>query len=248
MAAEHPRSIPAPAKRELRASPPPPPPPCASPSSRLRNDGERIRRREVFRRKPWQRVARLVGGQHQPYDVVAARLRQLDEVLEVLATARSVVEDGWVQDAWFAVRPASQPAPAPPAVRVSSSLSYPARDDLAGACLVGAVVHAVRLRHPGDARAEVDGVGPAIDVLWDAWQESRGLGSRGVAARVAPPAVRAARVRDLTRWNDQRGRRRGDVLDLLDLAASRTVMAAMTTPEQGAGGGGRPPARRAAGG
>jgi hypothetical protein len=237
MADEHPRRIPVPAKRELTASTPLPPHPCASPSSRLRNDGERVRRREVSRRKPWQRVARLVRGRHQPYDSVAARLRQLDEVLEVLATARSVVEDGWVQDAWFAVRPGSQPAPAPPAARVSSSLSSPDRDDLAGACLVGAVVHAVRLRHPGDPRAEVDGVGPAIDVLWDALQESRGLGSRGVAGRVAPPAVRAARVRDLTRWNDQRGRSRGDVLDLLDLAASRTVMAAMTTPEQVAVGG-----------
>ena len=237
MADERPRRIPVPAKRELTASTPLSPHPCASPSSRLRNDGERVRRREVSRRKPWQRVARLVRGRHQPYDSVAARLRQLDEVLEVLATARSVIEEGWVQDAWFAVRPRSQPAPAPPAARVSSSLSYPDRDDLAGACLVGAVVHAVRLRHPGDARAEVDGVGPAIDVLWDALQESRGLGSRGVAGRVAPPAVRAVRVRDLTRWNDQRGRGRGEVLDLLDLAASRTIMAAMTTPEQAAVGG-----------
>jgi hypothetical protein len=191
----------------------------------------------VSRRKPWQWVVRWVRGQHQPYDSAAARLRQLDEVLEVLAAARSVVEDGWVQDAWFAVRPGSQPAPAPPAARVSSSSSYLDRHDLAGACLVGAVVHAVRLRHPGDSRAEVDGVGPAIDVLWDALQESRGLGSRGVAGRVAPPAVRAVRVRDLTRWNDQRGRSRREVLDLLDLAVSRTIMAAMTTPEQVAVGG-----------
>ena len=237
MADEHPRRIPVPAERELTASTLLPPHPCASPGSRLRNDGEQVRRRKVSRRKPWQWVVRWVRGQHQPYDSAAARLRQLDEVLEVLAAARSVVEDGWVQDAWFAVRPGSQPAPAPPAARVSSSSSYLDRHDLAGACLVGAVVHAVRLRHPGDARAEVDGVGPAIDVLWDALQESRGLGSRGVAGRVAPPAVRAVRVRDLTRWNDQRGRGRGEVLDLLDLAASRTIMAAMTTPEQAAVGG-----------
>src|SRR4051812_14863989 len=156
MADEHPRMTPVPAKRELTARLPPP---CAPPPSRVRNDGEPVRRRGVPRRNLWQRVARSVRGRHQPYDSVAARLRQLDEVLEVLAAARSVVEDGWVQDAWFAVRPASQPAPAPQAARVSSSLSYTDRDDLAGACLVGAVVHAVRLRHPGDARAEVDGVG-----------------------------------------------------------------------------------------
>jgi hypothetical protein len=172
-------------------------------------------------------------GQTQPYDVVAFRLRQLDEVLEVLAAARSIIEHGWVRDAWFAVRPRSQPVAAPAAVRVSSSLD---RDDLVGACLVGAVVHAVRQRHPGDAGAEVDGVGPVIDVIWDALQESRGLGGLGVAGRVAAPAVRAARIRDLTRWNDQRDRSRSDVLGLLDLAASRTIMAAMTTPEQASAG------------
>jgi hypothetical protein len=236
MADEHPQMVPVPANGELPARTSLTPCPVVSPGSPLRNDGEPAGPREVSRRTPWQRVARLVRRRHRPYDSVAARLRQLDEVLEVLTAARSVVEAGWVQDAWFAVRPGSQPA-APPAAWVWSPLSYPDRDDLAGACLVGAVVHAVRLRHPGDARAEVDGVGPAIDVLWDALQESRGLGSRGVAGRVAPPAVRAARVRDLTRWNDHRGRHRGEVLDLLDLAASRTVMAAMTTPEQAAVGG-----------
>jgi hypothetical protein len=175
-------------------------------------------------------------GQTQPYDVVAFRLRQLDEVLEVLAAARSVIEHGWVRDAWISVRPRSQPVAAPAAARVSSSLSSLDRDDLVGACLVGAVVHAVRQRHPGDARAEVDGVGPAVDVIWDALQESRGLGGPGAAGRVAAPAVRAARIHDLTRWNDQRDRSRSDVLGLLDLAASRTIMAAMTTPEQASAG------------
>src|SRR3954468_3468830 len=114
MADEHPRRIPVPAKRELTASTPLPPHPCASPSSRLRNDDEPVRRREVSRRTPWQRVARLVRGRHQPYDSVAARLRQLDEILEVLATARTVVEDGWVRDAWYAVRPGSDRPPGVP--------------------------------------------------------------------------------------------------------------------------------------
>jgi hypothetical protein len=206
----------------------------------LRNDGECLEGGEVRRRTPWQRVSRWMRGQNQPhdrYDVTAAQLHQLDEVLEVLAATRSVIEHGWVQDAWFAVRSRPQPGATPVAAMERSSIAYPDRDEHLGACLIGAVVHAVRQRHPGSARAEVDGVGPVIDIVWDAWQESRGLGGPGVAGRVAPPAVRAARVRDLTRWNDQPDRRRGDVLRLLDLAENRTIMAAMTTPKRVAVGG-----------
>jgi hypothetical protein len=194
------------------------------------SDAERVRRGRVVRHTPWQRIARWVRDQMQPYDVEAARHRRQEEVLEVLAGARSIVEHGWVQDAWFAVRPRSQHVAAPAAVRASSSPDLD-RDDLVGACLVGAVVHAVRRRHPGDARAEIDGVGPVVDVLWDGLQELRGLGGPGVAGPAAAPAVHAARVHDLTRWNDQRDRSRSDVLGLLDRAASLTIMTAVTTPE-----------------
>jgi hypothetical protein len=232
MADESPLTSPVPARPEPMPNTPPPPHHCISDGSPFESDAERVRLGRGLRRRPWQRVARWVRGQIQPYDVVAARLRRLEEVLEVLAAARSLIEHGWVQDAFFAVRPRSQPSAAPAAVRVSSSVSYLDRDDLVGTCLVGAVVYAVRQRHPGDARAEIDGVGPVVDVLWDGLQESRGLGGPGVACRVAAPAVHAARVRDLTRWNDQRDRRRSDVLGLLDLAASRTIMTAVTTPEQ----------------
>jgi hypothetical protein len=234
MADQSPLRSPIPAGPEPTGSAPPQH--CILDGSPFGSSGERVRPGRGSRRTPWQRVGRWIRGRAQPYDVVAFRLRQLDEVLEVLAAARSVIEHGWVRDAWFAVRPRSQPVSAPAAVRVSSSLSPLDRDDLVGACLVGAVVHAVRQRHPGDARAQVDGVGPVVDVMWDALQESRGLGGPAVAGRVAPPAVRAARIHDLTRWNDQRDRSRSDVLGLLDLAASRTIMAAMATPEQASAG------------
>jgi hypothetical protein len=72
--------------------------------------------------------------------------------------------------------------------------------------------------------------GPVIDVLWDALQESRGLAGPGVAGRAAPPQLRAARTRDLTRWNDRPGRRPQDVLRLMDLAVSRTIMAGVDGP------------------
>jgi hypothetical protein len=64
-------------------------------------------------------------------------------------------------------------------------------------------------------------------MLWDAWQETRGMVGPGVAGRAAAPAVRAARVRDLTGWNDQPGRTRDEVLALIDLASSRAIMEAM---------------------
>jgi hypothetical protein len=67
-------------------------------------------------------------------------------------------------------------------------------------------------------------------VLWDALQELRGTHLPGVAGRAAPPAVRAARVRDLTRWNDHPGRSRAEVLRLLDVASSRAIMEAVGSP------------------
>ncbi|MEV8510365.1 hypothetical protein AB0368_36810 [Actinoplanes sp. NPDC051475] len=126
-----------------------------------------------------------------------------EEAYRVLEDARAVIAQGWVQERWFVRRP----TPA--------------------ACLVGAVVHAARQGGSGDP---VVSAGPALDYLWDAWQESRGLGGSGIAAWAAPRELRLARVRDLTRWNDQPGRTRDEVLGLVDLAASRAVMAAVSGP------------------
>jgi hypothetical protein len=103
-------------------------------------------------------------------------------------------------------------------------------DDVAGACVVAALELAVRQR---SARADltVDG-GPAVDFVWDALQETRGLPGPGVAGRAAPPDVRVARLRDLVHWNDRSGRTRDEVLRLLDLAISRVLMSAMQQREE----------------
>jgi hypothetical protein len=143
-----------------------------------------------------------------------------DEAYRVLEDARAVIEQGWIQDRWFVRRPASRRGAQPSGP--SDGLG-----DVAAACLVGAVVHAARQRGPGDQLVKA---GPALDYLWDAWQESRGLGGTGVAGLAAPRELRLARVRDLTRWNDQPGRTREEVLGLVDLAASRAVMAAVGGP------------------
>jgi hypothetical protein len=135
-------------------------------------------------------------------------LRRLDDVRCVLEGARSTVSAGWVQDRWVAATAGPDPVPR--------------------ACLIGAVALAL---HERDARAEltVDG-GPAIDFVWDAVQESRGLTLPGVAGRAAPREVRRARMREVAQWNDQPGRSRADVLAVLDLAISHVIMAAMRRP------------------
>ncbi|MBG0566611.1 DUF6197 family protein [Actinoplanes aureus] len=130
-----------------------------------------------------------------------------EEAYHVLEGARAVIARGWIQDDWFARRPSDGPG------------------DVAAACLVGAVVYAAQQSGSGDPAVKA---GPALDYLWDAWQESRGLGGTGVAGLAAPRELRMARVRDLTRWNDQPCRTREEVLDLVDLATSRAVMAAVS--------------------
>jgi hypothetical protein len=150
-----------------------------------------------------------------------AGLRRLDDVRCVLERARGTVSAGWVQDRWVV-----------PAGRLGTGRRAPAAtlepDQAPQACLIGAVALALRER---DARAKltVDG-GPAIDFVWDAVQEARGLNLPGVAGRAAPPAVRRARMREVAQWNDQPGRSRADVLAVLDVAISHVIMAAMRRP------------------
>ncbi len=139
----------------------------------------------------------------------------------ILQDARAVIAQGWVQNRWVVSR-----TPPPPLHRLI--LGRPAGpEDVTAACLVGAVVHVVRQRGATD---HLTAAGPALDLLWDAWQESRGLGGPGVAGLAAPPEIRTLRVRDLTRWNDQPGRTRAEVLGLLDRAADRAIVAAVTPP------------------
>jgi hypothetical protein len=142
----------------------------------------------------------------------------------VLQDARALIEQGWVQNRWVVSRAA------PPSLRRMLFGGPVGIDDVRAACLVGAVVHAVRQRGATD---DLTAAGPALDLLWDAWQESRGLDGPGVAGLAAPAEIRTVRVRDLTRWNDQPGRTRPEVLGLLDLAAGRAILAAVGPSSRG---------------
>jgi hypothetical protein len=126
------------------------------------------------------------------------------EVLAVLGAARDIVEAGWVQNRWT-VSPAAG----------RTSADGDGTDGSARACVVAAVALAVRARDP---RADLAvHTGPALAYVWD-----EVFGGR-TAGRSAPHHVRVARMRELARWNDERGRTRDDVVTALDRAAARVV-------------------------
>lgn len=139
------------------------------------------------------------------------RRRRLAGAQALLERARALVAEGWVQDAFYVVRGRhGETRPVSP-----FGLLLLTRTDVVGACLVGAVAHASAAVDRGDRRSQS---ALAVDLLWEALD--------GGSAD-AHPAARAARVRDLAGWNDEPGRSREDVLDLLDRAVSRTISAAM---------------------
>jgi hypothetical protein len=65
----------------------------------------------------------------------------------------------------------------------------------------------------------------AVDTLWHTLAEDPSYERMPTAPYEAVhPAARAARVRELARWNDEPVRRRDEVLGLIDRAVSRTIM------------------------
>ncbi|MBW0101152.1 hypothetical protein [Pseudonocardia sp. KRD291] len=142
-----------------------------------------------------------------------------ERVRAVLETARAVVDRGWLQHRWYETAPRSW--------RERLFGPIPTPDMLEGACLVAAVAVA---GHAGGAFTRVDrDSGPSMDRLCDALGERHGRPVDRPGAAVAP-VVRRARMRELVRWNDAPERTRGDVLDLLDRAISRTILDQVRTP------------------
>jgi hypothetical protein len=139
------------------------------------------------------------------------------------------VANGWVQDRWYVER--AQPNLGPAEALCPTTIRL---QDISAVCLVGAVALAMQQPH-GCGDLLIEGRS-ALDHLWHAMQEMPGLvGKPGAAGRMAPRGARIARIRDLTRWNDQPGRTRNEVLAVLDLAISRIIMTAMRQPAPAAG-------------
>jgi hypothetical protein len=152
------------------------------------------------------------------------RGRRFDNARAVLEDARRVIERGWLQHGWYVT---DQPPPRSLLQRLRHTARTPGVDEVRRACLVAAVAVAA----PGRGRPDVlTDAGPALDLVWDALWETRGHPGPSAAGRAAAPAVRAARMRDLVRWNDEPGRTRDEVLALLDRAISRGILSALGAP------------------
>ncbi len=138
------------------------------------------------------------------------RVRRLEGTTALLEQARALVAAGWVQDAFYVVRARNgETRPVSP-----FGLLLLSRADVVGACLVGAVAHASSAVDRQDRRGQA---ALAVDTLWQALTD-------GTDPSDPHPGARAARVRELARWNDEATRCRDDVLGLLDRAVSRTIL------------------------
>jgi hypothetical protein len=145
------------------------------------------------------------------------RLRRLEGATALLERARVLVQDGWVQDSFYMVRGRhGETRPVSP-----FGLLLLTRTDVVGACLVGAVAHASSTVDRADRRGQA---ALAVDTLWQTLAEDGGVTGPDDTAH---PAARAARVRELARWNDEPGRSRDEVLGLIDRAVSRTILHAV---------------------
>jgi hypothetical protein len=148
-----------------------------------------------------RRLARL--------DRVPAQLAELHAARALFDRAATVVAAAWIQHGWFGYRDD----------RGRERLVGPHNPQeitgrqLTGACLVGAIVQA----GGGLPAARTGPVHRALDLTWQA------LFSVAEPVGHCPsPALRTARVRDLTRWNDRPDRTAGEVTALL-VAADRVA-------------------------
>jgi hypothetical protein len=150
-------------------------------------------------------------------DAELERLRQLEGATALLERARVLVAEGWVQEAFYVVRGRhGETRPVSP-----FGLLLLSRSDVVGACLVGAVAHASASVDRQDRRGQA---ALAVDTVWQTLADDTAAAS---PAGTGHPVARAARVRELARWNDEPTRTREDVLGLLDRAISRSILSSV---------------------
>jgi hypothetical protein len=143
-------------------------------------------------------------------DALAARLGELQSMTALLERSAEVIRGGWVQGAWFTVR-----SPGGAKAVTAYNLRHAVDQEVTGACLVGAVVHAAG--GPSTVRTQL--VQRTLDLLWHTLREDSGR-----AVRWCPgPRVRMMQVLDLTHWNDASHRKQRQVVDLLVSARHSAV-------------------------
>jgi hypothetical protein len=179
--------------------------------------------RDVLTRA-WSSWRTPVVPDYSPAPAASPRERwlwRLDRIRDTLEQARVVLEQqGWTSGAWFTVRqPSGEPRPA------STAEAFGLRDPrhaVLGACLVGTLV---RLADDPDSAPSVSDVWGCVDELYEAMHEAMGHDSFP-PGRVYAHQQRQAHLQALTAWNDAPGRTREQVLDLVDRAIARTLVAA----------------------
>lgn len=139
----------------------------------------------------------------------------------VLADAMHTIAAGWVQQAWFAWDDQAGRRH----LVTERNLAELDGHDVSATCLVGAIVNAAG----GPTMAGSQLVHRTLGVVWHALH-------RRPHDRIdwcPPPAVRAARIRDLTIWNDCPERDRHDVEALLTCARGLIAVRPTCAPEAG---------------
>ena len=181
------------------------------------------------RRPLWQRL-RVACQPREP--TAQDRQDALERLLALLETARAGLGTGWAQGRWWTRSPESSRRP-PRAAPDASTAPDAGAAGVAGtgpggrACLVGALVLAGRAHGP-DAE-----LSRAVTIVYDALRETRGqppLDPGPGLPVITSPQARLAEVQALTAWNDTPGRTREQVLGLLDLAISRTIISLAAGP------------------
>ena len=152
--------------------------------------------------RPERRERRAARRRFRRVDAVSAQLAQLHVIRTLLEQAIEIVRGGWVQGAWFAVDVGgSTRAVTAPDLHLTTD--HP----VTGACLVGAVVQAGW----GPEAVRSQPVQRALDLVWHSLREDAGQRVRWCPG----PPVRLIHVLDLTHWNDDPDRTRGEVVELL---------------------------------
>jgi hypothetical protein len=178
----------------------------------------------------WQRIRR----QFLPSPEVV--LDQLNRQLAVLEGARTELEAGWIQGGWWAVGSPDDGRRLVTGLEAGLAAAGGRPERIDGVCLVGALVRvgAGSTGRSTGGDGEASGTGRAVDAVYEALRASRSQETATPPAAalppVPPPAVRLARVRTITQWNDRPGRTKAEVLTVIDHAISATIMTLMATP------------------
>jgi hypothetical protein len=157
------------------------------------------------------RERRRAAKEHAQAARTAEAIAILHQVQTLVREAQEVIARGWIQDAWLQYRDDKGQQ----RLITARTLRRLAGHPVTGACLVGAFVHA----GGGPWAIRTQPVQRAVELTWHT------LFRPGQPIDwCPPPQVRALRVRELTRWNDDSSRNARQVEGLLVAVEQRATV------------------------